>query len=166
MSKLILLAVATMLGMAALAHAQPLNDRQNYNLWPGQAPGQQGDDPADIPVVQAFVPENGKATGASFVVCPGGGYAHLAAHEGPKVGEWFAKNGVTAFVLRYRLGPKYHHPVEMEDAQRAMRFVRAHAKEWKLDPDRIGIMGFSAGGLAFPTNGGHSQQPGMMMPGH
>jgi acetyl esterase/lipase len=72
------------------------------------------------------------------------------------VGEWLAKNGVTAFVLRYRVGTKgYHHPIEMGDASRAIRCVRAHAAEWKLDPQRIGILGFSAGGHLASTVATH-----------
>lgn len=143
------------MAMGALAYGQELKDRETYKLWPGRAPGQEGDEAKDIPVVQAFLPAEGKATGASFVVCPGGGYGGLANHEGPVVGEWFAKHGVTAFVLRYRLGPKYHHPIELGDAQRAIRFVRFHSADWKLDPKRIGIIGFSAGGHLASTTATH-----------
>ena len=81
-----------------------------------------------------------------MIVCPGGGYGFLASHEGPDVAEWLNTLGVTAFVLKYRLGPRYHHPAMLNDAQRAIRTVRSKAEEWKLDPHRIGIMGFSAGG--------------------
>src|SRR6266498_3219058 len=120
-----------------------LEDKGWINLWEGKAPGALGDTLEDTPAVQVFLPEGGKATGSSIIVCPGGGYSGRAAHEGPVVGEWLAKNGVTAFVLRYRVGPKgYHHPVEMGDASRAIRFVRAHAAAWKLDSQRIGILGF------------------------
>jgi acetyl esterase/lipase len=116
-------------------------------LWPqGAVPHAQGEKDADTPAVQVFPAAPGKATGAAMVVCPGGGYGGLAQHEGPKVGQWFAENGITAFVLRYRLGPKYHYPAEIEDAQRAIRFVRANAAKWHVDPKRIGIIGFSAGG--------------------
>jgi acetyl esterase/lipase len=132
--------------LALPALAQPLKDQQELRLWAGDAPGQNGQAAADIPVVQVFLPAEGQATGASFVVLPGGGYTGLAQHEGPAVGKWLAEHGVTAFVLRYRLGPKYRHPCEMNDALRAMRTVRAHAAEWNLDPARIGILGFSAGG--------------------
>jgi acetyl esterase/lipase len=131
-----------------------LEDKAWINLWEGKAPGQKGDTPEDIPAVQVFLPE--KPTGSSIVVCPGGGYGGRAAHEGPVVGEWLAKNGVTAFVLRYRVGPKgYHHPIEMGDASRAMRLMRSHAGEWKLDPNRIGILGFSAGGHLASTVATH-----------
>jgi acetyl esterase/lipase len=143
---------------ASTSHAADLKlqDKAWMNLWPGKAPGALGDSPEDTPAVQAFLPEAGKATGASIVVCPGGGYGGRAAHEGPVVGEWLAKNGVTAFVLRYRVGPRgYHHPIEMGDASRAIRFVRAHAPDWKLDPKRIGILGFSAGGHLASTVATH-----------
>jgi len=133
--------------------AAELTDRSTMPLWQGQAPGALGDKPEDTPIVQSFVPE--KPTGASIVVCPGGGYGGLANHEGPKVGEWLQSQGVTAFVLRYRLGPKYHHPVELGDAQRAIRLVRANANEWGLDPQRIGILGFSAGGHLASTAATH-----------
>ena len=123
-----------------------LQDKVFLNLWPAKAPGALGDTPEDTPAVQVFLPKAGTATGSSFIVCPGGGYGGRANHEGPPVAEWFAANGITGFVLRYRVGPRYHHPIELGDAQRAIRFVRAHAAEWKLDPNRVGILGFSAGG--------------------
>ena len=147
-----LVLVALVLLVAAQVHAadEPkkdvLVDKGWMNLWPGKAPGAQGDTDKDIPAIQAFIAKEDKATGAAFVICPGGGYGGLAGHEGAPVAQWLADNGITSFVLRYRLGPKYHHPVELGDAQRAIRFVRAHAKEWKIDPERIGILGFSAGG--------------------
>jgi len=138
--------MALLLVCASVCASEELVDKKTMNLWPGKAPGALGETAADTPVIQAFVPAAGTATGSSIVVCPGGGYGGLANHEGPVIGEWLSKNGVTAFVLRYRLGPKYHHPVELGDAQRAIRFVRSHADEWKLDARRIGILGFSAGG--------------------
>ncbi|MFO0950813.1 MAG: alpha/beta hydrolase [Isosphaeraceae bacterium] len=91
-----------------------------------------------------------------MVVCPGGGYGHLAMdHEGKQVAEWLNSLGVTAAVLKYRLGPRYQHPVMLQDAGRAIRTVRAHAKEWNLDPKRIAILGFSAGGHLASTAGTH-----------
>src|SRR5256884_5471984 len=130
--------------LASVAAAAPLEDRATIQLWNDKAPAALGDKPEDTPVVQVFIPP--QPSTASIVVCPGGGYGGLANHEGPKVGEWLASQGVNAFVLRYRLGPKYHHPVELGDAQRAIRLVRANASEWNLDPTKIGILGFSAGG--------------------
>ncbi len=118
---------------------------QEMPLWPaGQVPGQQGTEAADVPTITLYRAE--KPNGAGMVVCPGGGYAHLAPHEGEPVARWLNTLGVTAVVLKYRLGPKYHHPVELEDAQRAIRTLRARAAEWGIDPHRIGILGFSAGG--------------------
>src|ERR1700681_1712095 len=76
-------------------------------------------------------------------------------HEGRQVANWLNSLGVTAFVLKYRLGPKYHHPIELGDAQRAVRLVRFHAKEFGVRSDRIGMMGFSAGGHLASTLGTH-----------
>jgi acetyl esterase/lipase len=136
------------------AGAEALRDRAWMNLWPGKAPGALGDSDEDTPAVQVFLPA--QPTGAAIIVCPGGGYGGRAAHEAGVVGEWLAKHGVTGFVLRYRVGPKgYHHPVEMNDAARAIRFVRAHAEPWRLDPKRIGILGFSAGGHLASTIATH-----------
>jgi acetyl esterase/lipase len=115
-------------------------------LWEGDAPGAQGTSDADIPTLTVYLPPADKANGASVVVCPGGGYGGLAGHEGKPVAEWLNTTGVTGFVLKYRLGPRYHHPVMMQDVNRAIRTVRAHASEWKLDANRIGVLGFSAGG--------------------
>jgi len=86
-------------------------------------------------------------TGAAMVICPGGAYAHLAAHEGNDYALWLNQHGVTCFVLKYRLGSSgYHYPVEFQDVTRAIRWVRAHAADYQIDPNRIGIMGSSAGG--------------------
>jgi acetyl esterase/lipase len=150
------IACTVLLAQVAGAAEVKLENQGWINLWPGRAPGALGDTPEDTPAVQVFLPEAGKATGSSIVVCPGGGYGGRAAHEAGVVGEWLAKNGVTGFVLRYRVGPKgYHHPIEMGDASRAIRFVRAHAEQWKLDPKRIGILGFSAGGHLASTIATH-----------
>ena len=87
------------------------------------------------------------ATGAAMVICPGGAYVGLAAHEGNDYALWLNQNGVTCFVLKYRLGSSgYHCPVEFQDVTRAIRWVRAHAADYQIDPNRIGIMGSSAGG--------------------
>jgi acetyl esterase/lipase len=123
-------------------------------LWPNGAPGAVGNEPADIPTLTPYFPKE-KATGAAIIVCPGGGYSHLADHEGGPVAEWLNSIGIAAFVLKYRLGPRYHHPAPMQDAERAIRTVRARAAEWKIDPKRIGILGFSAGGHVASTAGTH-----------
>jgi acetyl esterase/lipase len=124
----------------------PPTDEQKFPLWPDLAPGSRGDGTDDVPTLTAYLP-TGPATGSAMIVCPGGGYAGLADHEGAPVARWLNDAGITAFVLRYRLpGRGYRHPTPLTDAQRAIRLVRLQAKEWDLDPARIGILGFSAGG--------------------
>lgn len=124
-------------------------------LWPDGAPGAKGSAPEDIPSVQLYQPRTDRASGAAIIVCPGGGYRALAPHEGHDVAVWLNSIGVTAVVLKYRLGPKYQHPVMMQDALRAIRFTRSKAAEWKIDPSRVGIMGFSAGGHLASTVATH-----------
>jgi acetyl esterase/lipase len=124
-------------------------------LWANSAPGAKGDAPEDIPSVQLYQPPADKASGAAIVVCPGGGYGHLARHEGHDIALWLNGIGVTAVVLKYRLGPKYQHPAMMQDALRAIRYTRSKAAEWKIDPNRVGIMGFSAGGHLASTAATH-----------
>jgi acetyl esterase/lipase len=125
-------------------------------LWPAGAPGSVGTEERDKPSLTIYLPPADKANGTTVVVCPGGGYGGLAiGHEGKDPAEWLNRHGIAAFVLRYRLGPRYHHPAPMQDAQRAMRLVRCRAKEWNLDPKRIGIWGFSAGGHLASTVATH-----------
>jgi len=125
-------------------------------LWPaGGVPGALGTGAADVPTVTVYKPDAGKANGAAVVVCPGGGYGALADHEGEPVAKWLNTLGVTGVVLRYRLGPRYHHPIMLGDAARALRWVRTHAAEYSLDPGRIGILGFSAGGHLASTVATH-----------
>lgn len=129
---------------------------KTYPLWPDGAPGAVGKEPKDIPTITVYPAPAEKATGASVVVCPGGGYGMLAKeHEGREVAEWLNSIGVTGVVLEYRLAPRYRHPAMLNDAQRAIRTVRSKASEWHLDPKRIGIMGFSAGGHLASTAGTH-----------
>lgn len=113
-------------------------------LWSGRAPGAVGDEPEDRPTLTAFIPE--RPNGAAMVVCPGGGYAVVVDHEKDQVAEWLNAQGITAFVLVYRVAPRYRHPAMLHDVARAVRTVRARAAEWQLDPARIGVIGFSAGG--------------------
>src|SRR5512133_1081315 len=121
-------------------------DREFVLLWPNGAPGALGTEPVDKPKITLYR-AGSNANGAAVVICPGGGYGVVAAdHEGKQVAEWLNSFGVSAFVLQYRLGPRYHHPAPLQDAQRAIRIVRYRAKEWNVDPARIGILGFSAGG--------------------
>ena len=115
-------------------------------LWPNGAPGALGSAEDDTPTIAAFIPPS-NPTKTAVVVTPGGGYQHLAMmHEGAAVAQWLNAHGVAAFVLKYRLGPKYHSPIELGDAQRAIRTVRANAAKYGIAPDHIGMWGFSAGG--------------------
>lgn len=126
-----------------------LNAQTNltFPLWSDNAPGALGKDAKDIPTLTVFLPTPEKATGAAIVICPGGGYGHLADHEGSHYARWLNHQGIAGFVLKYRLGSNgYRHPAMLHDAARAIRTVRARADEWKLDPKRVGIIGSSAGG--------------------
>jgi acetyl esterase/lipase len=125
-------------------------------LWPKGAPGAVGNEAADRPSLTVFLPPAEKATGAAVVICPGGGYGVVVdTYEGREPAEWLNKRGVAAFVLRYRVAPRYHHPAPLQDVQRALRLVRARAKEWGVDPQRLGVWGFSAGGHLASTAATH-----------
>ncbi len=116
-------------------------------LWSDLTPDALGDTPNDIPTLTAYLPPTGKANGASMLILPGGGYGALADHEGKAYADWFVANGITCYVLKYRLGSHgYRHPVELNDAARALRTVRSLARHDGLDPERVGIIGSSAGG--------------------
>jgi acetyl esterase/lipase len=117
-------------------------------LWNGPAPESHGTTPDDIPRLYAYLPTNATKPGPAMVVIPGGGYGMLAfEHEGINEAEWFQKHGIAAFILFYRLPSHgYRHPVPLMDARRAIRLIRSRAAEWKIDPAKIAIMGFSAGG--------------------
>jgi len=124
-------------------------------LWPEGAPGANGTAAKDKPSVTVHLAPADKANGAAVVICPGGGYgALMMSYEGHDIAKWLNAQGIAGVVLKYRIAP-YKHPAPMSDGQRAMRLVRAHAAEWKLDPKRIGIMGFSAGGHVASTIGTH-----------
>ena len=136
--------------------AQPPAPPKPDLLWPDGAPGALGTADEDQPSLTPHLVPSGRGTGAAVIVCPGGGYQHLSMDkEGEQVAAWLNSIGVAAFVLKYRLGPSYHHPVELGDAQRAIRTVRYKAAEFRVDPGRIGIMGFSAGGHLASTAGTH-----------
>ncbi len=143
MKPLITLALLSFL-FCSLTHAEPTK----VKLWPDGAPGAKGTEDKDQPFINVWPAAKDKANGAAFVVCPGGGYGGLAAdHEGVQVAKWFNGLGVSAFVLHYRLGSQgYHFPTQLIDVQRAIRHVRANAQQYGIDPNRIGIIGFSAGG--------------------
>lgn len=126
-------------------------------LWPEGAPGAKGSEEVDKPSLTHYPAPN--ANGAAVLVCPGGGYGALAMdHEGKQVAEFFNSFGVSAFVLKYRLGPRYHHPAPLDDARKAMRMIRSRAQELGVDPKRIGVMGFSAGGHLASTLSTHYQE--------
>jgi acetyl esterase/lipase len=116
-------------------------------LWPSDAPEVAGTDAADLPTLTVFLPQKGRGTGSAVVVAPGGSYLGLASNlEGRQVADWFTARGLTAFVLKYRLGAKHLYPIPLEDAKRAVRLVRSSATSYGFQPDRIGFIGFSAGG--------------------
>lgn len=147
------------LTLAALLVAQPPTPPKPELLWPNGAPGAQGAEDVDKPTLAAYPVPQGRGTGTAVIVCPGGGYVNLSMDkEGDQVARWLNSIGVTAFVLKYRLGPKYHHPAELNDAQRAIRTVRQKAAEYRVLPDRVGIMGFSAGGHLASTAGTHFEE--------
>jgi acetyl esterase/lipase len=136
---------------------EPTAARPVVPLWPDGAPSAKGTDPdKDVPSISLWLPPEERAMGSAVVVCPGGGYQMLALeHEGKQVAEWLNGLGIAAFVLKYRLGPRYHHPAMLDDAARAIRTVRANATKWNVDPARIAIMGFSAGGHLASTASTH-----------
>lgn len=124
-------------------------------LWPQGAPKAVGKTPADVPTVTIYLPAH-NTTKTGVLIAPGGGYSYLSMHhEGEDIAHWLNAHGVAAFVLRYRLGPVYHHPIELGDAQRAMRLLRLNANEYGIAPDHIGMWGFSAGGHLAATAGTH-----------
>ncbi len=124
-------------------------------LWPNGSPGALGTGALDKPSITIYLPAQ-NPTHTGIVIFPGGGYGMLAINgEGTKIAQWLNARGVAAFVVTYRLGPRYHHPVELLDAQRAIRYARSHAADDGLDPTRIGIWGFSAGGHLASTAGTH-----------
>jgi acetyl esterase/lipase len=148
--KIILVIIATVVFMVNIAAQTPIN------LWSGDAPNAKGNEAIDIPTITPFPAPKDKATGAAIIVFPGGGYGKLSdVKEGSAVAEYLNSIGVTAFVLKYRLGPKYGQPNQLLDASRAIRTVRSRAKEWNLDANRIGILGFSAGGHLASTLATH-----------
>lgn len=149
------------------ARRDPPPEPQTILLWENGAPGALGQSDDDKPSITVYRPWGPNRSGTSVIVAPGGGYEFLASnHEGRQVANWFNAMGVTAFVLKYRLGPRYHHPIELGDAQRAIRMVRSRAKEFEISPDRIGMMGFSAGGHLASTAATHfdSGNPGAADP--
>ena len=152
MSKWFLIGFILLSAMAVVGNAQTAP----IVLWESGAPNAVGKEPQDISSITPYLPSKEIATGAAVLVLPGGGYSHLSeVKEGSDVAKWLNSLGVTAFVLKYRLGMRYHQPNQLLDAARALRIVRARAKDWSIDPNRIAILGFSAGGHLASTLGTH-----------
>ena len=144
---------------AALAQQAPAQHKVEL-LWPGGAqgavPGAVGTEDSDKPSLTVYPAPEKSAVQTAVIVCPGGGYGFLAKdHEGDQIARWLNSLGIQAFVLQYRIAPRYHYPAPLLDAQRAIRFVRAHAGDYRIAPGRIGIWGFSAGGHLASTAGTH-----------
>jgi acetyl esterase/lipase len=153
-----LVLLATLAGNA-FAQARPgplMQDPQTIPLWEGQTPGALGTAPEDIPTLTIYMPPNTTGPMTAIIVAPGGGYRALSMNlEGRMPANYLNSLGIAAFVLKYRLGPKYHHPIEIGDMQRAIRIVRSRAEEWHINPARVGVMGFSAGGHLAATASTH-----------
>jgi acetyl esterase/lipase len=126
-------------------------------MWPKGSPGAIGNEVADQPHLDVF-PGNAINTSqrTGVLILPGGAYVTLASdHEGIQVARWLNDRGAAAFVLTYRLSPRYHYPAQLQDATRAIRWIRSHASDYNLDSKRIGVWGFSAGGHLASLLGTH-----------
>ncbi|MFA7004597.1 MAG: right-handed parallel beta-helix repeat-containing protein [Verrucomicrobiia bacterium] len=133
-------------------HPQPI---EMGPLWPDKAPIGDGTFETTNATVTVYLPAPAKANGAAVVICPGGGYQrHVTWNEGDPIARWLTEHGIAGIVLEYRL-PQGRPFVSLLDAQRAIRTVRSKAAQWNLDPKRIGIIGFSAGGHLASTAGTH-----------
>ena len=134
------------------------------HLYNGTPPGAKGHTVRDIPLLYVLLPKK-PVTSAAVLVIPGGAYDHVAlGQEGFQIAEWLRDQGMPAFVLDYRVAPRYHYPVEIQDGMQAMRLIRANAKKWGVDPNRIGVWGSSAGGHLASTLGTHCNQPNPKAP--
>ncbi|MGD0363330.1 MAG: alpha/beta hydrolase [Bryobacteraceae bacterium] len=142
------LASIVLMATAAIAQRTP--------LWTGAAPGAVGTEDADKPSLTGYPAPEKPAIATAVIVFPGGGYGALAKdHEGEQIARWLNSLGIQAFVLEYRIAPRYRYPAPLLDAQRAIRLVRAHAADYRISAGRIGIWGFSAGGHLASTAGTH-----------
>ena len=149
--------LALMLSLFTVVQLLAQHQPDTLLLWPEGAPDALGSASHDQPTLIRYPAPQEIATGAAVVVCPGGGYRTLAMnHEGHQIARWLNSFGVSAYIVTYRLGKDgYRHPVPMHDGQRALRTVRANAEQWQVDPDRVGVLGFSAGGHLASTLGTH-----------
>ena len=128
--------------LALILNAAAATPPKSVLLWPDGAPGALGTTDADKPSLDVYLPEKSDL-GTGVLVVPGGGYVALALdHEGAQVAQWLNERGVAAFVLHYRIAPRYHYPAPIQDGQRAMSYLRAHAADYNIKPERIGIWGF------------------------
>ena len=119
--------------------------QQKHDLWP-DGPVVKSSDAADKAELTVFLPKESRATGRAVVICPGGGYTHLAMqHEGTDWAPFFNQQGIAVIVLKYRM-PRGNYRVPVSDAEEAIRFVRRNAASWHVNPNQVGIMGSSAGG--------------------
>ncbi len=153
MKKLSLLAIFCSMVLTAIADTAPVPTKpeEPVRLWQGSAPFAKGENPYDIPTLQAYFPASAQKPMPAILICPGGGYSMLAVgHEGADYAQFFNLHGIAGFVLRYRLGSEqngaYRHPVMLLDVSRALRTIRANAEKWGIDPNKIGVIGSSAGG--------------------
>ncbi len=131
-------------------------------LWPGTPPGYETVYGQPVPTLCPYLVRSGNPSGA-IVVLPGGGYGIKAAHEAEPVARWLNSLGISAFVLDYRVAP-YRHPIPLLDSRRAIQLVRHHAREWSINPAKVGILGFSAGGHLASTTGTHFETIGFGEP--
>ena len=147
-------------GQTPPAPLAPPTPKETILLWPDGAPGAQGTADQDKPSLALYPATGPNKSSTGVIVCPGGSYTHLSMdNEGTQIAAWLNNLGISAYILKYRLGPKYHYPIELWDAQRAIRYVRSHATDFGIRPDRIGIWGFSAGGHLAATASTHFSSP-------
>ncbi len=147
MKKWLILGLLFGSGMGLRGQALPLDPALGITTIPLYSGDTPGGDQGNPPTLAVFVPQQGHGTGSAVVIAPGGAYLGLASNlEGRQVADWFASRGVTAFVLKYRLGPRNPYPIPLEDALRAIRLVRSLADKYGFAANRVGIVGFSAGG--------------------
>ena len=169
-------AILIVLGLSALSF-QSMAQTETMNLWPeGKVPNFKKSTIEEkhvtdangilrisgvtVPTITAYIAPKEKATGAAVMICPGGGYGILAAsHEGSDFAKWFNERGISAFVLKYRLpnekAMEHQHEVPLMDAMQGMKMIRQNAAKWNIDPAKIGVMGFSAGGHLAATISTH-----------